>query len=461
MVLVTSTVQLNWRVPVESWERFEDRVYEKHGETGPYLRFELEQAMREYLDEDGILAEAEELLREHTHLRGLSSSADTNGTARYTGADTKKVTHRINPDLKERFIAFAKEHDASSYGRLVAAALDSYAEGGRARRILEDVRRLVEESSTGGTTRGSTAESDENADPSRTGRGTSADSTAGSDENAVSSGSTGGISVVPGESADGSSSASTGGTTNEVTTCGATASNQSIQQRSGSTAGSDESRDENDVQVTHENDDGIHVNRNHLLAIVDELDPSETFGKGHLYQTIVDVTGESDQDVLDAYFDAALEQIPATEHPDNNKLCMTEEYRESCEVYDDMDRAVRICLLRRYSAARAIERGSARALFRYDTCQELFKDKSLGGSPSHDYVYKLMRGAADAPGFEFGEFGNQLALEVDLTEVESEVLADAEERTIDGSLDDLMIDVDITSYTAGSAPNQESAADDD
>lgn len=160
--MTVERIVLGWRVPRDVWERFEEHVAEKHGATGPYLRFELELAMREYLDDDELGEHAEKLLKEHTDLRGLSSStAPGVATGRYRGADTKKIGHRINARLKERFQVFADKHEADTYGRLLARALDSYADGGRTRRILDDVERLVTGGCTSDTT-GDSVESSEN-----------------------------------------------------------------------------------------------------------------------------------------------------------------------------------------------------------------------------------------------------------------------------------------------------------
>lgn len=149
---MSDRTQLNWRVPVREWAQFERTVREKHGRLRPYTKFEIEEAMREFLDEDGLLAEAEDLLRTHTDLIELSSSTDAYGTSYSRGGATRKVTHRVSAELKERFQIFADKHEATSYGRLLGAALRVYADGGRARRLLEDVEALV----TGGTTDGST-----------------------------------------------------------------------------------------------------------------------------------------------------------------------------------------------------------------------------------------------------------------------------------------------------------------
>lgn len=81
----------------------------------------------------------------------------------------------MNGDLKDRFRIFANEHDAASYGRLLAAALNSYTDGGRERRILDDVERLL-------TGSASTVEAPRRADESSTPAGEASGSTQGPDE---------------------------------------------------------------------------------------------------------------------------------------------------------------------------------------------------------------------------------------------------------------------------------------
>lgn len=150
---MTERAQLGWRVSRDVWNRFVEHVGAKWGDQDFYLRFEIESAMREYLDEDKILARAEVLLREYTALHDLSSStAVAAATKRYRGDETKLITHRVQRDLKERFQAFADDHNADSYGRLLAAALDAYADGGRARRLLDDIEALATDATTTGST---------------------------------------------------------------------------------------------------------------------------------------------------------------------------------------------------------------------------------------------------------------------------------------------------------------------
>jgi hypothetical protein len=386
---LTERVQLGWRVPADVWDRFEDFVYEKHGATGPYLRFELECAMREYLDDDGVLAEAEKLLKESTDLRGLSSSKPVVGTDRYHGADTRKLSHRINAELKERFQIFADKHDASSYGRLLAATLDAYTDGGRARRILEDVERLV----TGGTSGGTTGESVENdGDSDETGLSTA-------EESGTSDGTTAEIRVEPSE----------------------------------------------------------------VVEIADTIveDPTNTMiPKQLLDEKIVSIAGVSTADAIDAYREAVLNHLNADDHPHNDRVYTTEAYREEHTLWADLNRDERLVLLRRYAAADAVEHRDRTRCFDYKDVQDLFEHNAGGGGPSHEYAYQLMEDAADEPGFKYDKFHGQLQLRVDLSDVNWSIKKYAFEQNPDAATEEIRRNLDITTYTAGSPPQQEGMADD-
>jgi hypothetical protein len=398
-------VQLGWRVPTDAWEQFEEQITDKWGVQGGYLRFELERAMREFLDEDGLLATVEDLLKEYTDLQGLSSSTAVVATERYRGADTRKVSHRVNADLKAKFKQFADEHGASSYGRLLAAALDSYSDGGRARRILDDVRRLV----TGGTDSGTTAESVENdgSDPTES----------GADE---------------------------AGVENQLSTlddCGTTAVPPD--------PSPEEPRSAEDVDVE----------ARLVVGIAEELSSHLSFPKRLLESTIGEVVGESSRAVIEAYREPVLDQLSAAEHPHNESLYVTEEFRENNVLWADLDRAERIVLLRRFAAAEAARAGSRRETFTYREVQDLFEEYAGGGSPSHQYAYDLMELAEEVAGFAYGEYHGQYQLRVDLAAVDGSVIEYVLEET-SVRLEDLSLDLDVTSYTAGSAPDQEGSADD-
>ncbi len=380
--MTVDRAQLGWRAPVSVWERFETFVAEKHGAEGPYLRFEMERAMREWLDEDGLAAEAEALLREHTDLGGLSSStASAVGTTRYQG-ETRKLNHRINADLKERFAIFADEHDARSYGRALAAALDAYCDGGRARRVLDDVQRLV----TGGTATGTTADGVEN--------GGSADS-------------------------DSLSTADGGGPTG-----------------------------------------GVDVEPRHVIEIADKLTGTDTFHEQDLERDIAEVAGEADE-VVAAYCKPVIEQTGYTQHPGNDELYISEAQRESLDVWDDLTRPERELYLQGFAAAFAVAHNSRRKGLTYRDVQgviEKYSDDSY--SISDQYAYDLMEALGGEPGFEYGRAHGQKQLRVDLDGVDDGVLEWVHDEAPAVDPNDLGYSVDVTSYTAGSAPAQEAVGDD-
>ena len=392
---MTDRVQLGWRIPADVWEQFEAYVHDKHGATGPYLRFEIECAMREYLDEDGVLAEAESLLREVADLSGLSSSTVV-ATDRYRGSETTKLAHRINAALKERFQGFAKDHDTSAYGRVLAAALDSYTEGGRARRILDGVKRVI----TGGTTSGTSDESVESVDAEAT-ESTTIHETVDADLSTVAmSGTSGGTEAA-----------------------------------------------------------SVTVEPRAVMEIADDLPPA-TFPSRVLDEAIEDVVDADDPRTIEQYRDAVLDHVDAGEHPHNAGIYVTDAFREERTLWADLDRAERIVLLRRFAAAEALDREDRRRAFTYTDVMTVFEEWAGGGSPSHQYAYELMEAAADETGFEYDEFHGQLQLRVDLTDVSDAVLEWALDAVPDSSLEGLSVNGRITAYTAGSPPTQEGAADD-
>ena len=131
---MTGTAKLNWRVPAPAWEAFTEWVAENRPQTEGYLRYEIERAMREYVDADGHAAAIETLLDEHT--AGVSSSTvvpDDN----WRGVATTKLGYRVDAALKDQFAGFANEHDARSYGVALGRALSEYVDGGRMRRVRE------------------------------------------------------------------------------------------------------------------------------------------------------------------------------------------------------------------------------------------------------------------------------------------------------------------------------------
>lgn len=400
---MTGSVQLGWRVPAETWERFVEHVAEKHAEESVYIRVGIESAMMEFLDQDGILREAEELLQNHTDLRSLSSSTAALATDRYQDDDTRLVTHRIRPDLKEEFKIFADKHNAPSYGRLLAAALDSYSDGGRARRLLEDVKQLISTA----TSTGSTDESKENLRSSH-------------EEGATNLGSTG-AAVETRSSTEGGRATSTGSTPDPMVVAEA-------------------------VGDIRDGDGKLRM-----------------FSESEVNDAIAAAAGTDDANVLEQYRGPVVEQLNAGAHPHQEELYITDEYREELNLWADLDRCERVVLLRRFIVARAIKKEQAKVKLTYREVTTLFEEETQDG-PSHQYAYDLMEEAADEQGFEFREFTigrhtSQKQLRVDVTKVRQAILDWArDERALDPS--QISIVTDVTSYSAGPAPQQNTAADD-
>ncbi|QRY26383.1 MULTISPECIES: hypothetical protein [Halobacterium] len=398
-------VKLGWRINQSVWDAFETHVAAKHGATAEYLRFELELAMREFLDEDDVLADAEALLEEYTDLQGLSSStaAASIGTDRYRG-ETTLVQHRVNSELKERFQIFADKHDAG-YGRLLARALDTYVDGGRARRILDDVERVI--------TGDSTVEAQPGAEESTSTTDGGVEALGGAEEN-----------------------------TRET--------RLSSDEGCASTAEAD----------------SVDVEARNVLAVVDHDDLPDDYTttaipEKFLYDALVDVLGTGADDVLEAYRAPVLEQLNATEHPHKPGWYVTESYREHHSLYADMDRDEREIALRRFIAEKAVESKKLEAAYTYTDVQEIFEINAGGGSPSHQYAYDLMEAAAEEPGFEYGEFHGKKQLRVDLTSVRSSIRKYVREETAFGDdLDALTANARLEDYGAGTPPETEGVADD-
>lgn len=401
-------VHLGWRIPEDVWDPFQSFVAEKHGATAEYVRFELESAMREYLDEDDLLAEAEDLLREYTDLQGLSSSPGVAsiGTDRYHG-ETTLVQHRVNSELKERFQVFADEHDADSYGRLLAAALDSYVDGGRERRILDDVERLLTEGA-------SSVEAPQGRDESTTEASGGAGSTTGRDESPLSSDTRGASSVE----------ADTGG-------------------------------------------DAVEVEARLVLGVLEELPDADTLADTPLpadevdkaIARVVNLSGDAE---LAAYRKAVCDQLDLSPHPHKDALLVTDAYRDGHRLYADMDREEATFALRRFVALDAADNSVLKDGFEYTDVQELFEDHACGGAPSHDHAYTLMAAAGEQDGFEYGEYRGSKQLRVDLSEVPEAVLEWVcdEAEGFEEDLDALGVNGRLEDYSTGSPSGTEGVADD-
>jgi len=395
---MTARSQLGWRVPRDEHDAFIEYVEEKWDAQGPYVRFELESAMREFLDADGDLAEAEALLRKLLQSHGLSSSTDAVPSTLDHG-DTVKLGHRVNAELKDEFAAMAKEHYTDSLGAVLARAMNAYRDGGRRRRIRDNVRTLI----NGGTSSGTTDAPDESdrSDEEHAGTtGVSIESSSGTDE----------------------SSQSSAGTT------------------SGTTDAADESVDP-DPQL--------------VMQIADDL--GDEFPVQVLESTIAKTVG-TDAATIEAYRDAVANYKNVVKHP-YNPVYIPETDRKDMTLWCDLTKETRATRLRRLVVVDALENKEQRHPLTYKQVQSLFEDH-LGKGPSHDYAYTLMDMAANADGFTYGEYKGQKQLRVNVKQVKQTIVTEALE--IDPSLDpnELTVDGLITSYAAGPTPDQEAAADD-
>lgn len=396
---MTSRVQLGWWAARGEWEMFVRHVEQKWGCTGPYLRFEVELAMRGWLDCDHDLAEAESLLKQFLQSQGLSSSSEAVGSE-IDHSRTVKLNHRINAELKEEFSKEAKRMGADSLGVALSRALNAHRTGGRSKRVRDDVETLV----TGGTSDGTTSESDESASATQQERGTTAaadESVGGRDESASDS------------------SGTSGGT-------------------------------------TAESDENVVVEPHFVMQIAEEL-PDEfplKLMKAKIFETVDDR-----DEVFEAYRDAVANYKNVVMHPHRDDFYITQTRREETTFWCDLNRELRAARLRRLVVWDALEEKKQQHKVDYKDVQELFELR-LDAGPSHDYAYTLMEDAAKQDGFTYKKFHGRYQLRVDVHQVKQEIIDDVVEAHDLEERDDLAVDTLITSYTAGSPPQQEVGADD-
>lgn len=135
------TSQLGWRVPESVWTLFRQWVSDERGATDEYLRFELHEAIDEFLECMEIL----DLMREHPAAEVLSSSTLVDRLVGAVSGPTTQVGSRVKTDLKQRFTGFADQHDAG-YGKLLGAALKAYVDRSLPKIVLSGVRDIVDSS---------------------------------------------------------------------------------------------------------------------------------------------------------------------------------------------------------------------------------------------------------------------------------------------------------------------------
>lgn len=146
---MTGLTPIGWYVPDHQRESFIDWVEEKHGRTDRYVGFEVEEAMREWLDEDdGKIVELQ--VKELCRRAGVTFGV----LGEKKNSDSKtKMMNRINPELKDRFAKRVDKHNRESeeaaaklhLGEALGRALGARARGGRWNRIEHNLEDLTEQ----------------------------------------------------------------------------------------------------------------------------------------------------------------------------------------------------------------------------------------------------------------------------------------------------------------------------
>lgn len=365
---MTSREVLGWRIPRSKHNTFVQFVEEKWGCTDSYVRFELESAMREFLDKDGFLYEAEQLLRDYLNSQGISSSSPVLSAERIDHSDTVQLGYRVNSELKDEFAAFARQHYDENLGAILARALNSYRDGGRRRRVLEKIHDLV----TDGIDPDTTVETDETSDhTSRAVENLSQEPTRsdGSDENPIAS----------------------------------------------------QSRHDQHPDTTTRSDESAAVDPMAVSEIAGKL--GDHFTRTELGQVIAK-TVDGDYETVKLYTEAVTSYENVVEHPVNDGLFIPEERRAEITAYGDLDREERVKKLRVFLTREALKKRRQDYNATYTEVQDLFEEE-FGNAPSHNYAYTLMEVAAEKSGFTFKKRNGQKRLCVDLQPVQQQIIEEA------------------------------------
>ena len=374
---VTSREGLGWRIPRSERDSFVQFVEEKWGCTDTYVRFELESAMREFLDKDDILYEAEQLLRDHLKSQGLSSSPPVIPDERTDHSDTVQLGYRVNSELKAEFAAFAKQHYDQNFGAILTRALNSYRDGGRRRRVLEKIHHLV----TSGIAPDTTTDADENADH-----------------------------MSRGDESLNQESPQSGGSAENLL------NSQSLPDQYPDTA--------------TPSDDNADVDAMAVSEIAGKL--GDCFTREELMQAIAK-TQDGNPETIELYTEAVTAYENVVEHPANDALFIPEEKRAEITVYSDLDLEERAEKLRKLIIREALKKQVRFYQATYTEVQDLF-DEDLDDAPSHDYAYTLMEAAAEESGFAYEKRNGQKQLCLDLQPVQRHTIEEVADHPEVGDL---------------------------
>lgn len=146
---MTSGKQIGWFVPAGEYDRFLQFVESERGDRDRYGWVFAENAMREFMDAD-TAHDLEQMVNEAIEAGGYTlseigqekKSFSTTGPLR--DEETVQVNLRVDPDLRERFMAYVKEHTdlGTRYGLALGYALREYRENNRTERLIEKYRRV-------------------------------------------------------------------------------------------------------------------------------------------------------------------------------------------------------------------------------------------------------------------------------------------------------------------------------
>lgn len=145
---MASRPKVNWRVPSEEWDRFVDYVHDKYGRIEGLVGREVDLAMREWIDDDdyqGIEERIDRLVRAAGRRpEDLAEKKCSISTISDEG-ETTNVQCRVDPEMKEDFAAFTKEHSDDRLGIALARALRQRRHGGRSQRLEEKLDRVIDD----------------------------------------------------------------------------------------------------------------------------------------------------------------------------------------------------------------------------------------------------------------------------------------------------------------------------
>lgn len=149
---MTSRPSVDWHVPTDEWHSFVNYVKDKHGKKEGYIGCEVEQAMREWINEDDY-ATIEDQINQLIKASGRNRSNQPykkRASDTIESKNTTRVSYRVDPRLKSEFSAYVSKTSNDRLGVALARALRECRNGGRSERIenkldlvLDDAKSLL------------------------------------------------------------------------------------------------------------------------------------------------------------------------------------------------------------------------------------------------------------------------------------------------------------------------------